>query len=455
MGKTKSDKKRGRRVAKEVSVKENYLVSKANQLVEARYRLTVREQRFVLLMVSTIEPKDDDLTIYRVPTEKLIEVLGWKKEKDARRRVLNLMEGLEDKKLKIRRKESWLSMRWFASLEDFDDGSVEIEFSKKLKPYLIKLKGEFTKYRLNIVFQLHSAYSIRMYELLKQYETIGSRRVTLEDLRLHLGVEEGRYKLYGHFKDRVLLFAQGEINEKTDISFTFDEIKQGRKVVELRFTIKPSKSKESLFPAPLDEPIPSIVKELMEVLSKRDARTIWEARWSYLDKKARAQITPLIEGGLPFDQYLREKLQLLKVSQKKQKIETPKAWLKIAIKGNWVGVQQERKQTRSKRKAEFQKRVQEETDKRQREDDRLRQEQQRKAQLEGRYLTLSPATQAQINQQVYEQMLEGDEFSLYRGDITQVVDEIDSGVSFFGKLPSGIQENGKLLMRKIVEAEYE
>jgi len=52
-------------------------------------------------------------------------------------------------------------------------------------------------------------------------------------------------------------------------------------------------------------------------------------------------------------------------------------------------------------------------------------------------------------------MLTAGEFSLYRGEITQVVGEIDSGASFFEKLPSGIQESGKLLMRKIVEAEYE
>ncbi len=450
MGKTKSNKKRGKRVAKEVSVKKDYLVSKANQLVEARYRLTVREQRFVLLMVSIIEPKDDDFTIYRVPTQKLIEVLGWRKEKDARKRVLDLIEGLEKKKLKIRKKESWLSMRWFASLENFDDGSVEIEFSRKLKPYLIQLKGNFTRYRLGIVFQLHSAYSIRMYELLKQYETIGSRRVTLEDLRLYLGVEEGRYKLYGHFKDRILLFAQAEIKEKTDISFTFDEIKQGRKVVALDFDIKPNKETDGLFPAPLDEPIPSIVKELMTVLSKRDAKKTWEAGWSYLDKEARVQVTPLIADGLPFDQYLREKLQLLKEAQKKQTVSNPKGWLKRAVKGNWIDAQQERKQTRSKRKAEFQKRVQEEEEKREREDAEARNKRARDARMDAQYITLSPAQQERINRLVVERLLTMDDFTAQRVEIKRVADEVNSGEDLFRKLPAGVGVSAQRIRRELV-----
>ncbi len=450
MGKTKADKKKGNRMAKEASVKENYLVTKANQLIEARYRLTVREQRFVLLMVSTIEPEDDDLTIYRVPTGKLIEVLGWRKEKDARKRVLDLIEGLEKKKLKIRKKESWLSMRWFASLEEFDDGSVEIEFSKKLKPYLIQLQGEFTRYRLGIVFQLHSAYSIRMYELLKQYETIGSRRVTLEDLRLYLGVEDGRYKLYGHFKDRVLLFAQAEIKEKTDISFTFDEVKQGRKVVALDFGIKPNKETDGLFPALLDEPIQPVVKELMTVLSKRDARKIWEAGWSYLDDEARVQITPLVAGGLSFDQYLREKLQLLKEAQKKQNISNPKGWLKRAVKGNWIDAQQERKQTRSKRKVEFQKRAQEEDERRQREDEEMRQKEARNAQLDARYIALSPVEQTKINKRVYERLLSMDDFSAYRVEIERLVREVGTGAGLYSKLPAGTQVNAQHLRRELV-----
>lgn len=45
------------------------------------------------------------------------------------------------------------------------------------------------------------------------------------------------YPLYGHFKSRVILPAQKELKQKTDIYFNFQEIKQGRKVVAIEFEI--------------------------------------------------------------------------------------------------------------------------------------------------------------------------------------------------------------------------
>ncbi|HID66338.1 MAG TPA: RepB family plasmid replication initiator protein, partial [Aquificaceae bacterium] len=39
-------------------------------------------------------------------------------------------------------------------------------------------------------------------ELLKQYQSIGKRRLKIEELRSMLGIREGEYKLYGDFKRR-------------------------------------------------------------------------------------------------------------------------------------------------------------------------------------------------------------------------------------------------------------
>ena len=61
---------------------------------------------------------------------------------------------------------------------------------------------------------LKSSFSIRIFELLKQYEKLGKRRIELEDLRQLVGTTElaqngevikEDYPLYGHFKSRVIL----------------------------------------------------------------------------------------------------------------------------------------------------------------------------------------------------------------------------------------------------------
>ena len=85
---------------------------------------------------------------------------------------------------------------------------------------------------------MKSFYSIRLYELLKQYEKIGHRTFEIIDLKAILGIKDDEYLRYTHFKTRVLLTAQKEILKKTDIEFTFDEIKTGRVVSSIKFIIK-------------------------------------------------------------------------------------------------------------------------------------------------------------------------------------------------------------------------
>jgi len=106
-----------------------------------------------------------------------------------------------------------------------------------LKPFLLHLKERFTNYRLANIVQLKSRFSIRLYELLKQYEKIGKRTFGLYDLRTTLGIEDDQYKQYTDFRKRVIQVAENELKEKTDISFTFKEHRASKKVDSITFTI--------------------------------------------------------------------------------------------------------------------------------------------------------------------------------------------------------------------------
>ena len=103
-----------------------------------------------------------------------------------------------------------------------------------LKPYLLALKRNFTRYPLNYIARLRSAYSIRLYELLCQYRSIGHRTFDLATLQLLLG---SNYEFYGNFKDKVLTIAKRDLVSNTDIDFDYVEIKTARKVTALKFTI--------------------------------------------------------------------------------------------------------------------------------------------------------------------------------------------------------------------------
>lgn len=220
----------------------NQLVVKSNQLIESSYKLSTQEQRIILLMASMIKPEDKDFYRYQIKIKDFINIIGIK-DQSKYPEVKKITKGLLEKVLIIKTADSELQIGWLCSAEYFNrKGFVELEFSPKLKPFLLKLKEFFTKYQLENIIKLRSSYSIRIYELLKQYEKIGERAFSLEELKRILGIKPDKYKLYGDFKRKILKLTQKELRQRTDISFDLKERKDCRKVIGLIFLIRSNKT---------------------------------------------------------------------------------------------------------------------------------------------------------------------------------------------------------------------
>lgn len=221
------------------TVKPDHYITKANALVEARYRLSLTEQRIVFLMASKVQPEDEDFKQYRLYVKDFTNMLDIKRPNLYLQMVL-MIRSLMERVVTIRiGNEEYIDIHWVDKQRyGVGLGYAEVVFSPELKPFFLNLKERFTTYRLENVMRLKSIYSIRIYEILKQYQGPGKRTITIEKLREMLGIRPEEYKLYGHFKSKVIKVAHREINEKTDISFSYKEIKQGRKVHELEFTIE-------------------------------------------------------------------------------------------------------------------------------------------------------------------------------------------------------------------------
>lgn len=216
---------------------EHKIIRKSNFLIEASYRLSLIEQRIVLFLASMIKLEDQEFKPYPLSIKDFADFLGIK-NKNNYSQLKNATKKLLDRSFSIKRPGSTLQTNWVSSVEYLDGkGLVELSFDPKLKPYLLQLKERFTSYKLKEVIQLKSAFSIRFYELLKQVEKLQERTFEIEDLRAKLGIKPTQYKLYSNLKARVILVAQKELAEKTDISFEFEELKTGRSVTKLRFTI--------------------------------------------------------------------------------------------------------------------------------------------------------------------------------------------------------------------------
>lgn len=235
------------------------LVVKSNFLVEASYKLSAIEQKIILSLSTKIKKEDQEFKKYTFNLGELSSFLGLNTNADYAY-LQETTRALLSKVLILKKESSILQTHWFESVEYFEKtGTVSMCFSPDLKPFMLQLKENFTKFQLKYAIQLKSRFSIRTYELLKQYETIGTREFLLADLKEMLGVGPADYPLYGNFKAKVLLVAQKELQAKTDIAFDFEEIKVGRSVGRIRFNIH-----SQVVPLANDTDIPAGKQDFMD-----------------------------------------------------------------------------------------------------------------------------------------------------------------------------------------------
>jgi len=242
------------------------LVVKHNDFIEAGYNLNPIQIRVLTKLASMIHSEDEDFKLYEFRAQDLLKELQIGAENYTVLR--DAINGFFGKPINIIKVKSNLVLNLLSSAEYFPDGRIELEYSPKMKPYLLQLKANFTRYSAMIFMNLRSKYAQRIYELLKQYETAGERKIELAYLREIFYLQD-KYKKYGDFKKRVIESAIREINEKTDIEISYTEFKKGKRVHALIFKIKSQKTtpkkdpleSKPLFDIPDDDLLATLKKE--------------------------------------------------------------------------------------------------------------------------------------------------------------------------------------------------
>ena len=239
------------------------LIVKHNDFIEAKYNLTLTELKIIAKLSSLIQKDDDEFKVYKFTAIDLLEDLklnnNYDDLRDAIRKLLTRL-------VIIKTENSVLATTFLSSAEYFKDSTIELSFDKKLKPYLLQLKNNFTMYQFENVIALSSFYAIRIYELCKQYEKIKERIIEIESLKEILDIKAKSYNRYDNFKRKVLEIAEREINEKTDISIKFEEIKTGRKITAIKFLISAKKEIKAIKNKEIIENIEEVKEYPEEVL---------------------------------------------------------------------------------------------------------------------------------------------------------------------------------------------
>lgn len=215
-------------------------IKKSNALINAKYTLSLNEQRIILLAIHKCQDLNKETVAihaeeyaeeYKVSKNSAYEAL---KEGQSRlyRRELSFVITNENGN-----KERFLE-RWVDRVSYIDNEAIcKIKFKDVVLPMIKEVQKNFSYYGLERVAGLTSSYALRLYEIIIAWRSIKKTpEINLEELREMMGLDE-QYKTMSNFKKRVIEPAIEQINERTDVKgLKYQQIKHGRTITGFVFT---------------------------------------------------------------------------------------------------------------------------------------------------------------------------------------------------------------------------
>ena len=140
-----------------------------------------------------------------------------------------------------------MTSRWISQIGYTEnEATVQLVFAPAVVPLITRLEEQFTKYDIEQISSLSSAYAVRLYELLICWRTTGKTPIIeLGEFRKRIGVLDTEYQRMDVFKRGVLELALKQINEHTDITATYEQHKKGRLITGFSFKFKQKKPKQA------------------------------------------------------------------------------------------------------------------------------------------------------------------------------------------------------------------
>lgn len=217
---------------------ENRLVKKSNRAISSRVKgYTLSQMKIMNFAIGELKESTTADEVFSFQAIELLRAigLGEKNHAELRKATLDMIRGIE-----IPESDgSFTQVPVFKKFKYHKGGVVDIQFDADVLPLLVQAKTEYTKYYFQNIQRLKSSYSVKIYELCKQYQNTkqGYRDLTIDELKIYLDIPKSKYKLFGHLKSRIIEPQVKEINDKTDIKVDFEPTKTGRKITGVRFYI--------------------------------------------------------------------------------------------------------------------------------------------------------------------------------------------------------------------------
>jgi len=239
-------------MSQQIIIDKNSVVKKSERLIQARFKLNPIALKLVSSLISTLKETDEPHKEYVFSIKNFGELMGYSSHKlyqlldEATEELLSKPLKFPTENGKGFRKFNWVSKAEYK----YGEGAIVFRIDEDLKPFLFAAKEKYLKYQIHNILKLKSTYSIRLYEIFKDWFNRNERykkttklckEVELEWLRTTLDIPES-YR----FNDikRLFIKAQEQFEQYTDLTFEFNEVKIGKKVNSINFVITDNSRKK-------------------------------------------------------------------------------------------------------------------------------------------------------------------------------------------------------------------
>lgn len=346
---------------------DTYIVEKSRPLMlmkEVPFELG--ELKVLDTYLSRINARDPEATTVRFSKEEYETLMGIERMRPER--LGKYVDSLMGKTITVPDKDSrggWRKYTLFdySECSQDDDGQwwIDLSCTSKAKSLFFNIDGVgYIRYQLKNVLPLTSKYSVLLYLYLLDNRFRSRWETPVEYLRFSVfRCVDPLYEEFKYLNQRILKKAMSEINEKTDLTFEYEPVKNGRRVAAIKWTLIKDDTAPQEVPCQLsmDDPdlvIPEDIKEreALGLLSDEDERILFfmqalpagltEAEVEELVNLALPHVPYDPENPVPRDTRIRDYLhsQALAVkswsARKKETIQHIHSVMKRAVAEDWA-----------------------------------------------------------------------------------------------------------------------
>lgn len=236
---------------KNVDVRNGVRVVTSNDFITAcgLENITLKARKLLYIAISQCRMTDAEFYEYKITAKQFAEIMDIDPSnvyQEADKITDELMRGFlridTGRKGKKRGTKSYKKYSLFAVCEYTEDSMIYFKVNKDMTEFLLELKSNFTQPLLEDFLRMNSPYSMEIWHLMqremKSKRPYGNHTIEfdlfLDELRKVTGTQD-KLKQIIEFKRRVLNKAIREIKDNCNVIISYENIKEGRKIIGFHF----------------------------------------------------------------------------------------------------------------------------------------------------------------------------------------------------------------------------